>query len=109
MAAMLRVRLPAGVPDAIRELVVGDQRRRNDICWGYSTSRRGDARCVPAVPLESHNAHANIGVNGAPAAPGGYVRAFNPERQSHQVIALAATGQLGMAAAGQIRLAVVRR
>lgn len=27
--------------------------------------------------------------------------------QSHQVIALAATGQLGMAAAGQIRLAVV--
>jgi hypothetical protein len=21
------------VPDAIRELVVGDQRRRNDICW----------------------------------------------------------------------------
>ena len=51
----------------------------------------------------------NIGVNGAPAAPGGYVRAFNPERQSHQVIALAATGQLGMAAAGQIRLAVVRR
>jgi hypothetical protein len=33
MAAILRVRLPAGVPDAIRELVVGDQRRRNDICW----------------------------------------------------------------------------
>ena len=28
---------------------------------------------------------------------------------SHQVIELAATGQLGMAAAGQIRLAVVRR
>ena len=28
--------------------------------------------------------------------------------QSHQVIALAATGQLGMAAAGQIRLAVVK-
>jgi hypothetical protein len=33
MAATLRVRPPAGVPDAIRELVVGDQRRRNDICW----------------------------------------------------------------------------
>jgi hypothetical protein len=32
-AATLRVRLPAGVPDAIRELVVGDQLRRNDICW----------------------------------------------------------------------------
>ena len=28
---------------------------------------------------------------------------------SHQVIELAATGQLGMAAAGQIRLAVVTR
>jgi hypothetical protein len=33
MAATLRVRLPAGVPDAIRELVVEDQLRRNDICW----------------------------------------------------------------------------
>jgi hypothetical protein len=33
MAATLRVRLPARVPDAIRELVVEDQRRRNDICW----------------------------------------------------------------------------
>jgi hypothetical protein len=33
MAATLRVRLPAGVPDAIRELVVEDQRPRNDICW----------------------------------------------------------------------------
>jgi hypothetical protein len=42
------------------------------------------------------------------AAPnGGYVRASDLGRQSHQVIALAATGQLGMAAAGQIRLAVV--
>ena len=38
---------------------------------------------------------------------GGYVRASNIGRQSHQVIALAATGQLGVAAAGQIRLAVV--
>jgi hypothetical protein len=38
---------------------------------------------------------------------GGDVRASNLGRQSHQVIALAATGQLGMAAAGQIRLAVV--
>jgi hypothetical protein len=37
------------------------------------------------------------------------VRASNLGRQSHQVIALAATGQLGMAAAGQIRLAVVTR
>jgi hypothetical protein len=27
------VRLPAGVPEAIRELVVEDQLRRNDICW----------------------------------------------------------------------------
>jgi hypothetical protein len=35
------------------------------------------------------------------------VRASNLGRQSHQVIALAAIGQLGMAAAGQIRLAVV--
>jgi hypothetical protein len=33
MAATLRVRLPAGVPDAIRELVVGDQWRRKDVCW----------------------------------------------------------------------------
>jgi len=32
MAATLRVRLAAGVADAIRELVVGDQRRRNEIC-----------------------------------------------------------------------------
>jgi hypothetical protein len=32
MAATLRVRLLAGAPDAIRELVVGDQLRRNDIC-----------------------------------------------------------------------------
>jgi hypothetical protein len=39
---------------------------------------------------------------------GGYARASNLGRQSHQVIALAATGQLGMAAAGQIRLAVVK-
>jgi hypothetical protein len=35
------------------------------------------------------------------------MRASNLGRQSHQVIALAATRQLGMAAAGQIRLAVV--
>ena len=41
------------------------------------------------------------------AQTGGYVRASNLGRQSHQVIALAATGQLGVAAAGQIRLAVV--
>jgi hypothetical protein len=40
---------------------------------------------------------------------GGDVRASNLGRQSHQVIALAATGQLGVAAAGQIRLAVLRR
>jgi hypothetical protein len=33
MAATLRVRLPAGVPDAIRELVVEDQRPRNDTFW----------------------------------------------------------------------------
>jgi hypothetical protein len=33
MAAILRVRLPPGVPDAIRELVAVDQQRRNDICW----------------------------------------------------------------------------
>jgi hypothetical protein len=33
MAATLRARLPAGVPVAIRELVVEDQRRRNDISW----------------------------------------------------------------------------
>jgi hypothetical protein len=49
MPATQRVRLPAGaspdpprlececqreqLPDAIRELVVEDQRRRNDICW----------------------------------------------------------------------------
>jgi hypothetical protein len=38
---------------------------------------------------------------------GGDVRASNLGRQSHQVVALAATGQLGVAAAGQIRLAVV--
>jgi hypothetical protein len=38
---------------------------------------------------------------------GGDARASNLGRQSHQVIALAATGQLGVAAAGQIRLAVV--
>jgi len=31
MAATLRVRLPGGVPDPIRELVVEYQRRRNDI------------------------------------------------------------------------------
>jgi hypothetical protein len=40
---------------------------------------------------------------------GGDVRASNLGRQSHQVIALAATGQLGVAAAGQIRLAVVTK
>jgi hypothetical protein len=40
---------------------------------------------------------------------GGDVRASNLGRRSHQVIALAATGQLGVAAAGQIRLAVVTR
>jgi hypothetical protein len=33
MVTTLRVRLPAGVSDAIRELVVEDQRRRNDISW----------------------------------------------------------------------------
>ena len=38
---------------------------------------------------------------------GGDVRASNLGRWSHQVIALAATGQLGVAASGQIRLAVV--
>jgi hypothetical protein len=41
------------------------------------------------------------------AQTGGDVRASNLGRQSHQVIALTATGQLGVAAAGQIRLAVV--
>ena len=38
---------------------------------------------------------------------GGDVRASNLGRRSHQVIALAASGQLGVAATGQIRLAVV--
>jgi len=38
---------------------------------------------------------------------GGDVRASNLGRRSHQVIALAATGQLGVAATGQIRLAVI--
>jgi hypothetical protein len=33
----------------------------------------------------------------------GYVRGSAMDRQSHQVIALAATGRLGIAAAGQIR------
>src|SRR5215472_11027738 len=51
MTAMLRARLPAGVPGAIVKLEAGIHRRRNDICWGYSTSRRGDARRVPERSL----------------------------------------------------------
>jgi hypothetical protein len=47
MAATLRVRLPAGVPDAIRELVVGDQRRRSKIYWRMFDFSPGDARGVP--------------------------------------------------------------
>ena len=42
----------------------------------------------------------------APRVLNGYAR-LQYGRQSHEVIALAATGQLGMAAAGQIQLAAV--
>jgi hypothetical protein len=39
------------LPDAIRALVVEDQRRRNDICWGCSSSRQSDARRVRGMPV----------------------------------------------------------
>jgi hypothetical protein len=49
----------------------------------------------------------NTAGDGFPADPiDGYVR-LHQGPLSHQVIELAATGQLGTAAAGQIRLAVV--
>lgn len=52
MAATLRVRLPAEVPDAIRELVVGEKRRRNDICWRMFDFSPCDARGVAEIPVE---------------------------------------------------------
>jgi len=77
-------------------------RRVTPITRGQLHEPLGPARRLPS------SAHLVNKRAGQPATPiGGYVCASTIEPQSHQVIALAATGQLGMAAAGQIPLAVV--
>jgi hypothetical protein len=57
IVATLRVRPPPEVPDAIGELAVEDQRRRNDISWRGWTSHRGDARGVPRCRVRAPRTH----------------------------------------------------
>ena len=55
---------------------------------------------------ESRRIGAQTGLQSAAAQLGGYVRPHHGQ-QSREVITLSATGQLGMAAPGQIQLTVV--